>query len=288
MVQELCRLLRDCPKISNVSEISFEKDTVATYGVEDKEDAKRFVYLKIAYRSQGHLVIGYLIVPRNNQPMPCIIYNRAGSGENGLIQEAELYSHKYSKFAEWGYVTIMTQYSGNGGSEGKDEFGGSEIQDVVALKEILQVLPFCDVARIGMYGSSRGGTMTYLALREVPWIKAAVIKAGMADKFRGLALRPEMRERSALFFDVDDEREMIRRSAVRWPEKLAKHTAILLIHGTADAAVSVEDAKTMDRLLSDQGIIHELLLIEGGDHRLKDHKEQIDEASREWFRRYLG
>ena len=92
----------------------------------------------ITYRSQGHKVKGVIVEPKKLKgKLPCIIYNRGGSGEFGAIKIGETFLY-LGGFAKCGYVVIASQYSGNAGSEGKDEVGGSDIEDVLNLKKILK------------------------------------------------------------------------------------------------------------------------------------------------------
>ena len=100
---------------------------------------------------------------------PTIVYNRGGSGEFGAIRIGWLFTGTIAALARAGYIVIASQYSGVAGGEGVDEMGGSDLQDVLNLHKIIKGLSFCDAKRIGMYGFSRGGIMTYRALREVRW-----------------------------------------------------------------------------------------------------------------------
>jgi len=51
------------------------------------------------------------------------------------------------------------------GGEGKEEHGGKDLNDVFNLIPLLSHLPNANTLRIGLYGESRGGMMTYLALK---------------------------------------------------------------------------------------------------------------------------
>lgn len=99
-----------------------------------------------------------------------------------------------AELALQGYIVIASQYSGNAGSEGKDEMGGSDIEDVLALQKILKKYPRANAEKIGMYGPSRGGTMAYLALSKVKWLKAVVTVGAPTNLIRQEKLRPEMKE----------------------------------------------------------------------------------------------
>jgi len=90
-----------------------------------------------------------------------------------------------------GYVIVASQYRGNGGGEGKEEFGGKDVNDVLNLIPLLSNMPQADTARIGMFGWSRGSMMTYLALTKTTTIKAAVVGSGLTDLITSLKERPE-------------------------------------------------------------------------------------------------
>jgi dipeptidyl aminopeptidase/acylaminoacyl peptidase len=78
---------------------------------------------------------------------------------------------------------VASQYRGNAGGEGKEEFGGRDVDDVLNLIKLLISLPQADAKRIGMYGWSRGGMMTYQALARSDQVAAAIVGAGVTDAF---------------------------------------------------------------------------------------------------------
>ncbi len=69
------------------------------------------------------------------------------------------------------------------GGEGREEFGGADVDDVLNLIPLLGSFPQADTSRIGMYGRSRGGMMTYIALTKTDRIAAAIVDAGEANLF---------------------------------------------------------------------------------------------------------
>lgn len=206
----------------------------------------------VTYLSDGLKVNGYLLRPKEEGVYPCVIYNRGGNREFGVLsQDNAVFS--LARIASWGYVVVASQYRGNAGGEGQEEFGGADVNDVVSLIPLLESIPQADATRIGMYGQSRGGMMTYLALTRTDRIRAAAIRAGMADSFDTVARRPEMVELvySQLVPGWRDQREeaLEARSAVRWPEKLHKGTPILLLHGSSDWRVHPSQAFNMAEAL---------------------------------------
>jgi dipeptidyl aminopeptidase/acylaminoacyl peptidase len=191
----------------------------------------------MTYLSDGLQVKGYLAVPKREDRLPCLIFNRGGNRAFGALTDGYA-ARVLGKLATWGYVVVASQYRGNAGGEGREEFGGADLQDVLHLIPLLESLPHADTSRLGMYGWSRGGLMTYLALTQTDRIRAAVIGGGMSDAFDTVARRPEMD--TGPFAEVipdyaqRQEAALHARSPVRWPERLHKHTPLLLLHGSAD------------------------------------------------------
>ena len=117
----------------------------------------------ITYVSDGLKVKGYLVAPKEGGKLPCVIYNRGGNREFGAWTDRGA-ALQLGRIAAWGYLVIASQYRGNAGGEGVEEFGGRDVNDVLNLLTLLASQPRADTARVGMYGWSRGGMMTYLAL----------------------------------------------------------------------------------------------------------------------------
>lgn len=268
---------------------SLLKKVSRAYGEDRLPDIKKRVeeldYYRIRYQSGKYEVEGFVIEPKMGENLPCLIVNRGGSGDFGKWEMERLFGF-LSRFASWGYIVIASQYRGCGGSEGKDEFGGSDIEDVVNLYKILKDYPRADTEKIGMYGASRGGMMTYLMLAKVRWLRAAVSVAGLANKFRQQELRPDMKEHQALFFNPT-KAELTRRSAVFWADQFAKKTPLLMIHGTADWRVSVLDSIELAQELYENKIPFRLNVLEGGDHGLTEHDAEKMRQIHDWFDRFV-
>ena len=57
--------------------------------------------------------------------------------------------------ARWGYVVVASQYRGNDGGEGREEFGGADVNDVLNLLPVLEQVTSADTARLDTSSSAR-------------------------------------------------------------------------------------------------------------------------------------
>ena len=245
--------------------------------------------LDIAYSSDGLRVKGFLLTPKAEGSYPCVIYNRGGNREFGSISEYTV-ARVLAPLASWGYVVVAGQYRGVAGGEGIEQFGGAEVADILNLVPLLESQEKADASRIGLYGWSRGGMMTYLVLARSDRFKAAAIGGGLSDAFKMIESRPPMEE---VFSELvpnyasDKETALRERSAVLWADRLCKSTPILLMHGTADWRVEPQQAFDMAAALYAARHPFRLVMLEGGDHGLTEHRSEVDRLVRDWFDRYV-
>lgn len=264
--------------------------------MEDGSWKPKFAYLdsisiyNISYLSEGYKVKGLLITPKAPGNYPCLIYNRGGNREFGALKVAHA-AFDLGRMASKGYVVIASQYRGVAGGEGLEAFGGAEVNDVLNLKAILAATPGADTSRIGMYGWSRGGMMTYLALAQAAFIKAAAVGGAIADLQNMIADRPEM-ETNVLAelipnYDTHKENALKKRSASHWPERFPKDVPVLILHGTADWRVKPEQSLQLAMKLNQHRVPYRLIMYEGADHGINEFRSEVFNEIRNWFDRYL-
>lgn len=282
-------LIKEATEVKYTKEVSIEFNALPNGEERERLAAGRAKEVRISrikYKSGKNQVVGFVLMPRKvNSTLPCIIYNRGGSNDFGKITNMQLFL-RMSLMASWGYVVVASQYSGNDGSEGKDQHGGEDLKDVLNLYKILKEYPVADVSRIGMYGGSRGGLMTYLCLARVKWIKAAVTVAGLADIYRCMKLRPNMKTHYQDMFKTS-KAELDARSPIKWVEKFHKKTPVLMMHGTADWRVSPLDSLDLSRRMIEEKIPHRLVIFEGADHGLTEFMKESTMQTRNWFDRFV-
>jgi len=243
---------------------------------------------EITYLSDGLKVKGLLVKPKEEGEYPCIIYNRGGNRDFGALNK-KIGVWLLGKLAKEGYVIIASQYRGNGGGEGQEEFGGKEVNDVLVLTEVLKEIEGADTDRIGMYGWSRGGMMTYIALTKTDKIKAAVV--GGANSDLTIIDRPNMAKRvyAELIpnYEQNKEVELKKRSAIYWADQFPKNVPILLLHGNADWRVKSTNSLKLALEFEKYRIPYRLKIFEGADHGITEFRTEVDQEILDWFNRYL-
>lgn len=246
-------------------------------------------YYRITYWSDGLRVTGYLGYPTSPGPHPAIIYNRGGAWNTGALTGRELVP-----LVESGWVAVGSQYRGNAGSQGSEQFGWDDVRDALNLIPLLDALPNVDASRIGMMGGSRGGMVTYMALKAETLvgthrIKAAATIGGLADLFRWAEQNPRMVHEVYLpligVTPAQDFNAYEMRSAVYWPELI--NAPLLLQHGGADTVVAPEQSQALYDALVAAGKTAQLIIHPGDDHALSGQLGGYREAQR-WFAQYLS
>lgn len=250
------------------------------------ENSKHINVYKIIYKSQGHLVIGFIAEPKKGKHLPVVIWNRGGNREFGMINTNFIFSNSFGRLARAGYFVIGSQYSGNDGGEGIDNHGGGELADIISLLPIIKQYSKADENRIGMWGGSRGGMMAFLALKKVKWIKAVVCLAPISNLRNQIKNRPVMEKVYRELFRFN-KRTLSERSVIDWVDKLPKKSPILLIHGTADWRVNVQDTLDLGKRLYQEKIPYRMLIYEGADHSLSEYYPEMMDQAIAWFNRYV-
>jgi dipeptidyl aminopeptidase/acylaminoacyl peptidase len=251
---------------------------------------------EITYISDGLRVKGYLSLPTSPSfgPIlpgrhPAIIFCRGGNKNYGAIEASDV--SYYTQLL--GYVAVGSQYRGNMGGQGQDQFGGGDVNDVVNLIPLLKSLPEVDPDHIGLVGASRGGMMAYMTLRKQTLagtndIKVAVIVSGSADLFFAAQKQSDML--NGVFIPLIGgtpqqlPKEYEARSAVYWANDI--NVPILLQHGDQDVHVYIDEANKMAAELQKYGKNYKYTVYPGRGHDLFG-LEQARTELLTWLKSYL-
>lgn len=251
--------------------------------ISDFEYLNRLSFYSITYQSDNLIVNGILVEPKKEGIYPVVIFNRGGNRSYSqlTIETIILYT---SKLAEQGYVIVGSNY------REKDEFGGAEINDVINLTETVKEIEKADANNIGMFGWSRGGMMTYLALQKSDKIKTAIVGNGPTDLFVTIADRPEIEynviAECVPHYQENKEIELKKRSVIFWADELNKNSTLLILCGANDKRVNPEQAEKLARRLKEINYHFELKKFET-DHFFSDKKAELNEMVISWYNKEL-
>lgn len=249
----------------------------------------RFECHRIRYVSDGLEVVGYIWKPKHagGTKMPLVIFNRGGNRERSKL--TPWMADGFYDFVSAGFVVIASQYRGVDGGEGKEEYGGSDVKDVLNLFPLARGLGYIDMENVFMFGNSRGGMMTYLALKAGAPVRAAAVSAGVANVVGNATDHPELVETIYKQLIPDFERRadeaMRERSAVYWPERI--NVPLLLMHGASDQQVSATRTLELAQKLQTLGKPYELIVYAGDDHGISRNRTDRDRRVLAWFKRHM-
>ncbi|HYG80243.1 MAG TPA: prolyl oligopeptidase family serine peptidase [Pyrinomonadaceae bacterium] len=249
-----------------------------------------FELQKLKYLSDGLKVTAYLYKPRrtDGQKLPAVIFNRGSVVRGDIAPELVAFFHR---LASEGFVVLAPLLRQSDGGEGKDEVGGADGTDLMNIVPVAKSLGFVDVDNLFMYGESRGGMMTYQAIRRKFPMKAAAV-FGAFTSLQDLVGEHPQQYTPALFRQLwpDYEARKVElfeaRSAALWADQL--NVPLLIMHGGDDKAVSPIHSLTMAQRLQKAGKVYELLVYAGDNHILARNQEDRDRRAIRWFKKYLG
>ena len=252
--------------IISIEELDFEQ--IYAEGVEVST-------YRIKYQSDDCEVVSYLSVPiaclEEKKAYPCIIYNRGGNQDYGANKPEDIAYLAESS----GKIIFASQYRGVDGGTGKEQYGGDDLHDVLKLVDFCEEFSFVDMDKLYMMGVSRGGMMTYMAIREDDRIKKAVIVSGLADLFMSCEERTDMKQLCMELIDVSPEEkpeEYEKRSATYWADEI--NCPVLMIHSKLDEKVSFAQAEKMANALDEAEKEYKFVTYEDDVHGL--HTEDFE------------
>lgn len=198
----------------------------------------RAKYVTVPHRSESRTLHARILEPPGLDPSrkyPVLfgpVYSNTvrnrWAGLYGTLQQLLAIEH--------GYIVVQVDVRGSTGY-GRDfreqflmDWGGGDLDDLESVVDYMKSLPHVDGSRIGIWGSSYGGTLTVYSLFRKP----GLFKAGVAG---APAVDPR-------YFGSDDvaivrrpqtHPEAFRRGAAQWAGNLRDH--LLIIHGMEDDVV---------------------------------------------------
>lgn len=244
---------------------------------------------RITYLSDGLQINGYLAMPRAAGTYPCLIYNRSGVHDFGIMTDA-FAQRLMGEMASWGYVVVESQLRGCGGSEGTEAIGGAEIRDILHLIPLLAATGKADTSRIGMYGRSRGGYSTYQVLAQSHAVDAAIIIGGNTNFKHMFAERPRV---DSIYCPLipgcttHKDQALHNASPVNWADKIPHEAALLIMHGAHDARVPTREAFEMVDQLQQHEKQFRFVFFENANHGITQFRDEVDRLTQQWLDLYV-
>ena len=256
---------------------------------DERIEANQIIIYRIKYKSEDYEVMAYVAAPSDFMETlyPILILNRGGNNKPGF-RTGLLEPQDVELFALRGYIVLASQYRGAfHGMAGTEQMGGDDVNDVLRLIDISESFEFAQQGGVFMAGASRGGMMTYIALRMDDRIKAAASWAGVSNAFDGFVQRRDLQfvyTRSIGGTPEELPEEYERRSAVMWADEIT--TPLLIGHGGyRDWRVLTEHSINLAEALERYERPHRLIIYPDADHGIPI--EFIDEVD-EWFRKHTA
>lgn len=171
-----------------------------------------------------------------------------------------------NRCATLGMAYFRFDHRGCGESEGsfeKDTTLENRVADLMGAYHAVR-RELGDDIPVGLFGSSLGGTVSLTAAGRI--MPFAIVTLAAPVRSRSIDLPPETPQ--SLKDEVFQEKMVFDIAAT-----LAGVHHILVIHGSADETVNVDNAHTIYRLSRDP---KRLLILDGGDHRVTSSAQQED------------
>lgn len=181
--------------------------------------------------------------------------------------------------ASRGYAVLRVNYRGTAGfgfdwlQAGYKNAGSLMVSDVTASTRWLIAQGIADPKRVCVVGWNVAGYASLLsAIRDGTLYQCVVSIGGITDL--------KMQNWDRRYFYFGDRISMPLKDETGDEASPVKHAAqlklpVLLIHGTADLFVPIEQSEAMARALQSSGNPAKLLRIEGGDHLLSEPQDRL-------------
>lgn len=238
-----------------------------------RSNQRRIIVFK--YPSDGLWIKGFISFTPSPTFHPLLILYRGGNDNFGLINPG-------TSFAIYDHYTVISSTLRGGVSQGEDEFGGKDVDDIKNLMDYLPRLaqllgielhPHC----VFMLGLSRGGLEMFLTLARFPELQNRVNKvvalSSILDLHRLIQDRPNdmkqmLENRYGLQEGAKGDKWIAKRDPLNTVPFLKKNLPILIIQGTADQRVSLAEGYHMtDALRKDHHDVN-YWEVQKGDHTL--------------------
>jgi dipeptidyl aminopeptidase/acylaminoacyl peptidase len=214
--------------------------------------------------------------PEGEGPFPAVlfIHGHQESQRNG--GQAYVLTGRLGIMARRGYVAAAVSQPGYGNSSGPPDFCGPYTQQTTLVAiEFLRRQPFVKPEKVALFGYSRGAIVAAMVATLDPRLAAVVLGAGAYDFFTWRPTLPGISRN--LFAEAGMSAEaFMARSAIYHVQQI--RAPVLLLHGTADERIPVQQAEAFAEKLKAAGVRYRLREFPGAPHGIP-----IDDQYREVY-----
>jgi len=230
---------------------------------------------EISFQADGLKLAGQLRIPSPGQGYPtlCICH---GIPTTAPDPNDRGYAPLAERFCSAGFLTLIFNFRGTGGSQGNLDMSGWS-RDLHAALDFLYGLNEVDKTRLCVVGFSGGAAVSVYAAAHDPRVSALVTCACPAD-FDSLHEKQTPREAIERFRQIgavrdkgfppsveEWERGFEKITPINWIDRISPRP-LLLVHGDADEVIPLEHARRLYRKAKEP---RELKVIPGAKHRLR-------------------
>lgn len=223
-------------------------------------------YRKITYASSDGLQIpAYLFRPLAASPAPSAAVIYVHGGQHGWFRPRSV--KRVRLLIDAGYIVLAPDYrSSSGYSQAFYEaadYGGKEIDDMLAAHDYLAAMPDVDGRRIAILGLSHGGYNSVMALIRAPGKFAAAVNFfGPTDLVWRVTASPDENPNaspgdreyfaSMIGATVEEAPELYRQRSPRYLAEQIRDP-LMILHGEKDAIVLPQESEWLANALQEAG-----------------------------------
>jgi dipeptidyl aminopeptidase/acylaminoacyl peptidase len=200
-------------------------------------------------------------------------------------------------FAANGYLVLQPNFRGSSGrgekfaNANRNDWGGGDYQDCMAGVQAIVDKGWADPQRLGAFGWSYGGYLTFWMLTQTDIFKAVSPGAGISDVY---AMYSQNDIQSYLRWFYNDQSPWDNFQGY-WDHSPMKYigrvkTPTLILHGQVDTRVPIDQAKEFYQALSERGVPVEFVVFPRENHGFTEPRHIRDRLQRylQFFGKYLN
>jgi len=196
-----------------------------------------------------------------------------------------------------GYMVLQPNFRGSTGKgekfaqANKNTWGIGDYEDCISGVEAAVARGMADAGRLGAFGWSYGGYMTFWILTQTDMFKAVSPGAGLTNIYSMYSQNDIQRYLRWFYADVSpwDNFELY------WDRSPMKHiknvkTPTLIVHGERDTRVPIAQAQEFYRALVERNVPVEFVVFPREGHGIRELRHQLDRIRRyvSFFGKYLN